>query len=94
MAGGVAEALAAQGMNVPLGGQDGDPAAINRVARGLQTVSVWKNNLELGKAAGQIAGLLAAGTPMNRVPDAVKFSDGEKGVEMNAILLQPTAITS
>ena len=93
MAGGVAEALAAQGMNVPLGGQDGDPAAINRVARGLQTVSVWKNNLELGKAAGQIASLLAAGTPMNRVPDAVKFSDGEKGVEMNAILLQPTAIT-
>ncbi len=93
MAGGVADALAAQGMNVALGGQDGDPTAINRVARGLQTVSVWKNNLELGKAAGHIAGLLAAGTPMSRVPDVVKFDDGEQAIEMNAILLQPTAIT-
>jgi D-xylose transport system substrate-binding protein len=93
MAGGVAEALAAQGMNVPLGGQDGDPGAINRVAQGLQTVSVWKNNIELGKIAGKIANQLADGVAMERVPDAVKFSDGEKGVELNAILLTPTAIT-
>jgi D-xylose transport system substrate-binding protein len=93
MAGAVADALAAQGMNVPLGGQDGDPGAINRVARGTQTVSVWKNNLELGKAAGHIAGLLAEGTPMALVPGAVKFSDGERGIPMDAILLQPTAIT-
>ena len=93
MAGGVAEALAAQGMNVPLGGQDGDPGAINRVAQGLQTVSVWKNNVELGKIAGKIANQLADGVPMDRVTDAVKFSDGELGVEVNAILLTPTAIT-
>ena len=39
MAGGVIAALAAQGMVVPVGGQDGDHAALNRVARGTQTVS-------------------------------------------------------
>lgn len=93
MAGGAAAALAAQGLNVPLGGQDGDLAAINRVARGTQTVSVWKDSRQLGKAAGEIAAQLAAGTALDAIPGATKFSGGEKGVEMNAILLTPTAIT-
>lgn len=93
MAGGAAAALAAQGLNVPLGGQDGDMAAINRVARGTQTVSVWKNARDLGKAAGEIASMLADGTALDAIPGAGKFSGGEKGVEMNAILLTPTPIT-
>jgi D-xylose transport system substrate-binding protein len=93
MAGGAAAALAAQGLNVPLGGQDGDLAAINRVARGTQTVSVWKNARDLGKAAGEIASSLADGTALDAIPGASKFSGGEKGVEMNAILLNPTPIT-
>ena len=93
MAGGAAAALSAQGLNVPLGGQDGDLAAINRVARGTQTVSVWKNAVDLGKAAGEIAGMLADGTALDAIPNATKFSGGEKGVEMNAILLNPTPIT-
>ncbi|HQY44963.1 MAG TPA: substrate-binding domain-containing protein, partial [Paracoccaceae bacterium] len=93
MAGGAAAALAAQGLNVPLGGQDGDLAAINRVARGTQTVSVWKNSRDLGKAAGEIASALADGTALDAIPGAAKFSGGEKGVEMNAILLNPTPIT-
>ena len=93
MAGGAAAALAAQGLNVPLGGQDGDLAAINRVARGTQTVSVWKNARDLGKAAGEIASALADGTALDAIPGATKFSGGEKGVEMNAILLNPTPIT-
>ncbi|WP_426031293.1 substrate-binding domain-containing protein [Cypionkella sp. TWP1-2-1b2] len=93
MAGGASAALAAQGLVVPLGGQDGDLAAINRVARGTQTVSVWKDSRQLGKAAGEIAAQLAAGTAIDAIAGATKFSDGEKGVEMNAILLTPTAIT-
>ena len=93
MAGGVAAALAAQGLNVPLGGQDGDLAAINRVARGTQTVSVWKDARQLGKAAGEIASALADGTALDAIPGATKFSGGEKGVEMNAILLAPTPLT-
>lgn len=93
MAGGAAAALAAQGLNVPLGGQDGDLAAINRVARGTQTVSVWKDSRQLGKAAGEIAAALADGTALDAIPGATKFSGGEKGVEMNAILLAPTPLT-
>jgi D-xylose transport system substrate-binding protein len=93
IAGAVIEALAARGLSVPVGGQDGDPAALNRVAQGTQTVSVWKNNRELGKAAGQIAGLLAEGVPMDRIPDAIRFTGGEKGLTYSAILLNPTPIT-
>ena len=93
MAGGVVAALAAQGMNIPVGGQDGDLAAINRVARGSQTVSVWKDARQLGKAAGEIAAALAAGTALDAIAGATKFSGGEKGVEMNAILLAPTPLT-
>ncbi len=95
MAGGVVAALAAQGMagSVPVSGQDGDHAALNRVARGTQTVSVWKDARELGKAAGNIAAALADGTAMEAVDGAVKWSGGAKGVEMNAMFLKPVPIT-
>jgi D-xylose transport system substrate-binding protein len=63
------------------------------VARGTQTVSVWKDSRALGKAAGEIASALASGTAVDAVEGAVKFSGGEKGVEMNAIFLDPTPIT-
>jgi D-xylose transport system substrate-binding protein len=93
MAGGVVAALSAQGLVIPVGGQDGDLAAINRVARGTQTVSVWKDSRQLGKAAGEIASALAGGAALDAIPGAVKFSGGAKGVEMNAILLAPTPLT-
>ncbi len=93
MAGGAAAALAAQGLTIPLGGQDGDLAAINRVARGTQTVSVWKDARQLGTAAGEIASALAAGAALDSIAGATKFSGGEKGIEMNAILLAPTPLT-
>lgn len=93
MAGGVIAALEAQGLNVPVGGQDGDHAALNRVARGTQTVSVWKDSRQLGAAAADIAVALAGGTAMADIDGAVKWSGGEKGVEMNAIFLAPTPVT-
>ena len=93
MAGGVIAALQAQGLTVPVGGQDGDLAALNRVARGTQTVSVWKDSRQLGAAAAEIAGALAGGAALDAVPNAVKWAGGEKGVEMNAIFLAPTPIT-
>ena len=94
MAGGVIAALAAQGLTIPVGGQDGDLAALNRVARGTQTVSVWKNSRDLGKAAADIAVALAGGTMLSDVDGAVKWSGGANGVEMNAIFLDPTPITA
>ncbi len=95
MAGGVIAALAAQGLagTVPVSGQDGDHAALNRVARGTQTVSVWKDARELGKAAGNIASMLANGKKMSDVPKTVQWSGGEKGVTMNAMFLKPIPIT-
>ena len=40
---------------MPVSGQDGDQAALNRIALGTQTVSVWKDARELGKKAAEIA---------------------------------------
>ena len=94
MASGVVAALTAQGMaGIPVSGQDGDLAAINRVALGTQTVSVWKNSVDLGNTAAAAAIALADGTAMDKIPGVIKFSGGKKGVEMNSILLAPTPIT-
>jgi len=96
MAGGVVSALAAQGLDgtVPVSGQDGDHAALNRVARGTQTVSVWKDSRVLGTAAGEIASMLADGKAMADMPGAVTWSGGANGVEMNAVFLAPVAVTA
>jgi D-xylose transport system substrate-binding protein len=94
MASGVVAALEAQGMvGIPVGGQDGDLAAINRVALGTQTVSVWKNAVNLGNVAAAAANALADGVAMDAIDGVGKFSGGKKGVEMNSILLAPTPIT-
>ena len=93
MAGGAIAALQAQGLDIPIGGQDGDHAALNRVARGSQLVSVWKNSRDLGRKAAEIAVALAGGTAMADIEGAMKWSGGANGVEMNAILLDPTPIT-
>ena len=94
MASGVVAALTAQGMaGIPVGGQDGDLAAINRVALGTQTVSVWKNAKDLGKVAAEAANALADGADMASIAGVAKFSGGKNGVEMNSILLAPTPIT-
>ena len=93
MAGGVVAALSAQGLVIPVGGQDGDLAAINRVARGTQTVSVWKDARALGTAAGDIASALADGTMMADIEGASMFDGGERGIPIPAILLDPTPLT-
>jgi D-xylose transport system substrate-binding protein len=95
MAGGVVAALTAQGMagSVPVSGQDGDHAAINRVALGTQTVSVWKDSRDLGKQAGEAALLLAAGKKMTDIPGVKPFSGGAKHITVNGILLTPLPIT-
>ena len=88
--------MAAQGLDgsVPVSGQDGDHAALNRVAQGTQTVSVWKDARDLGKRAAEIAAMLADGKMMDAIPGAVKFSGGPSGVEMNAVFLAPVPITA
>ncbi|WP_417257461.1 D-xylose ABC transporter substrate-binding protein [Celeribacter sp.] len=93
-AGGVVAALTAQGMQgIPVSGQDGDHAALNRVAAGTQTVSVWKDARELGKNAAEIAVALAGGTAMDEIDGAVKFTT-PGGIEMNAKFLAPIPVTA
>jgi D-xylose transport system substrate-binding protein len=95
MAGGVVAALQAQGLQgtTPVTGQDGDKAALNRVALGTQTVSIWKDSRQLGKLAAEAALMLADGKTMDQVPNVTKFKDGARHVEMNAVLLTPDPIT-
>ncbi|HIP24046.1 MAG TPA: D-xylose ABC transporter substrate-binding protein [Rhodobacteraceae bacterium] len=93
-AGGVVAALTAQGMDgIPVSGQDGDHAALNRVASGTQTVSVWKDARALGKAAGEIAAALAGGAAMADVEGAGSWTS-PAGTEMTAIFLAPVPITA
>jgi D-xylose transport system substrate-binding protein len=95
MAGGAVAALTAQGLagQVAVSGQDGDHAALNRVALGTQTGSVWKDARALGKGAAEVALQLAAGTALDKVKGATVFSNGPKKVSMNSILLAPVPIT-
>ena len=91
MAGGVVAALTAKGIKgVPVSGQDADQAALNRVATGLQTVSVWKDSRDLGRDAAAAAVSLAGG---KKVTGASDWSGGEKKMTMQAQFLKPVPIT-
>jgi D-xylose transport system substrate-binding protein len=94
MAGGVVAALTGQGMagTVPVSGQDGDAAALNRVAAGTQTVDVWKDARALGKAAGDAAVAMCGGTTIDKVAGVKNFDSPGKN-KLNSILLTPIAIT-
>jgi len=89
MASGVAQALEEQGLDVPMSGQDGAPGALNRIARGQQTFTIWKNAFELGQTAATVALALANG---EEVEGKGTFSGGPQGVELDAMLLPVTRI--
>lgn len=92
-AGGVVAALTAQGMEgIPVSGQDGDHAALNRVALGTQTVSVWKDARDLGRAAGEIAVALAQGAAMSDIEGAQEWTS-PAGTTMTSLFLAPVPIT-
>ena len=94
MAGGVVAALEAQGLagKVPVSGQDGDQAALNRVALGTQTVSVWKDARELGKSAGEAAVQLCKDKDIKKVTGTADFAS-PGGNTLSTILLKPQPIT-
>jgi len=94
MAGGVIAALTAQGLagKVPVSGQDGDKAALNRVALGTQTVDVWKDARMLGKSAGEAAIQLCKNSDPSKVSGTAAFKT-PGGNTLSSILLQPNPIT-
>jgi D-xylose transport system substrate-binding protein len=103
MAGGVIAALQSQGMagTVPVSGQDGDAAALNRIALGTQTVDVWKDARLLGQAAGEAAVQLCNGTTLDKITTSsgasaiFKYTNKTTGTEtdLNSVLIKPQAIT-
>ncbi len=106
MATGVVQALDAVGLKIPVSGQDGDTAALNRVALGTQAVSVWKNAFALGETAGSVAAQLCGGTKLTDVKAPAGLPADAAPASLNAapfttpggntvqsIILTPTAIT-
>jgi len=77
---------------IPVSGQDGDYAALNRVAKGHQIVSVWKDARQLGRAAGRIAVSLSKGTKMNAIT-GMRFWESPGGTKMSAVFLEPVPVT-
>src|ERR1700716_3540171 len=95
MAGGVIAALTSRGLagKVPVSGQDGDKAALNRVALGTQTVDVWKDARLLGKTAGEAATQLCGNTDVSKVKNTASFTT-PGGNKVSSILLTPNPITT
>ncbi len=93
MAGGVVAALTAQGLQgkVAVSGQDGDAAALNRVALGTQTVDVWKDSRLLGAAAGAAAIQLCNGTTVDKISGAAPFTT-PGGNTVSSVLLKADPI--
>jgi D-xylose transport system substrate-binding protein len=108
---GVAAALTGKNYDPypPVSGQDGDPANLNNVAKGLQYVDVWKNANELGKAAGAAALALCAGGEMasltlqdGLIDSSVAPTAGltaqpfttPGGNTVSSFILQPTPLTA
>ena len=107
---GVAAALTGKNYDPypPVSGQDGDPANLNNVAKGLQYVDVWKNANELGKATGAAALALCANPDMTALalpdglidaavaPDnlAVQPFTTPGGNTVNSFILKPTPLTA
>ncbi|WP_431274203.1 D-xylose ABC transporter substrate-binding protein [Variovorax ureilyticus] len=90
-AGGAVAALTAKGIRgIPVSGQDADFAALNRVALGTQTVTVWKDSRELGREAASAAVALVQGKPVEK---AAEWSAGEKKIPLSSRLLTPVPIT-
>ena len=94
MAGGVIAALEAQGLagKVPVSGQDAEQAALNRVALGTQSLTVWKDARELGKSAGDSALALCANADASAVAGASPFTT-PGGNSISSIFLTPKPIT-
>ncbi len=92
MAGGVVAALRAQGLvGTPVSGQDGDRAALLRVAEGSQSVSVWKDARALGALAARVALELADGGPAAAIGGVTPWTS-PRNLSVPSILLEPVAI--
>ena len=76
----------------PWGARTVTSPALNRVALGTQTVSVWKDSRLLGQAAGEAAVQLCADPDISAVAGTAPFAS-PGGNELTSIQLNPQPIT-
>jgi D-xylose transport system substrate-binding protein len=90
-AGGCIEALSALALagKVPVTGQDAEVAAAIRIVKGQQGMTVFKDTRMLGKAAMEMAEVLARGKPWDTGGRTI--SNGKRNVK--AVLLTPYRVT-
>lgn len=89
-AGGAIQALTAQGLNVPIAGQDADLAACQRIVEGTQTGTVYKPLAKMNLAAMQLAVALATGQDITTAVDSqlgvwTTLNNNQKEVETFSI---------
>ncbi|MET9954048.1 substrate-binding domain-containing protein [Streptomyces sp. NPDC006339] len=91
LAAGIATALKAAGMNVPLTGQDAQLDAIQRILLGTQTITVEKPYKPEADIAARMAVELAEGKPLSKdlTPTTVTSGSGQK---VPATLLTPVVV--
>lgn len=89
-AGGAIQALQAQGLagKVPVSGQDADLAAVQRIAEGKQTMTVYKPIKEIATTVAQAAVSLAKG---EQIQTDSTVNNGK--VDVPSILLDPIEVT-
>jgi D-xylose transport system substrate-binding protein len=90
-AGGIIQALAAQGLagKVPVTGQDAEAAAAIRVLQGTQSMTIFKDTRELARKAIEMAVELAAHRPIETGGRTI--SNGVR--EVPSVLLHPEVVT-
>jgi len=88
-AGGVIQALAAQGLDgkIPVSGQDAELAAAQRIVEGTQTMTVYKPIKDLAEKAADLAVKLAKGEDVG----ADKTVNNGK-IDVPSVLLNPVAV--
>lgn len=88
-AGGVIQALAAQGLagKIPVTGQDSELSAAKRILEGTQSMTIYKDTRELGKVAIATAIKMAKGEPVTTVN---KINNGK--MDVPAVLLDAVVV--
>lgn len=90
-AGAAIQALAAQGLagKVAITGQDAEKAAAKRIVEGTQSMTIFKDTRDLGKAAIELAIKLAKG---ENITTNGKVSNGK--FDVPSVLLEPNVVTA
>ncbi|RAJ31212.1 D-xylose transport system substrate-binding protein [Kitasatospora sp. SolWspMP-SS2h] len=92
MAAGIATALKAANLNVPLTGQDAQLDAVQRILAGTQTMSIYKPYKPEADAAGEMAVQFAQGKSLGSSLKPTTSTNGS-GTKVDSLLIAPVVLT-